>query len=187
MKLSPIPNFAFVSLEEANALHKWKATLQIPNNSLISSWIPLPLNSSVSVPCTSWFGIVCNADGSIKNLNISASGLKANNFSGVIPPEIGTMLYNLEIFYLNGNNLSGSIPREIGQLTSLYKLQLSDNFLQGELPPTLGNLTKLVHLYQYNNKLLGEILSSLGDLTSLNVIYLDHNQLSGPIPIEVGN
>ena len=39
---SPIPNIASTSLEEANTLLKWKANLQIPNNSLVSSWINSP-------------------------------------------------------------------------------------------------------------------------------------------------
>ncbi|CAI9276143.1 unnamed protein product [Lactuca saligna] len=60
-----IPNIAYASLEETNALLEWKSSLQIPRNSLLSSWIPLPMNSSASVQCTSRFGVVCNADWSI--------------------------------------------------------------------------------------------------------------------------
>ncbi|PWA51943.1 leucine-rich repeat receptor-like protein kinase family protein [Artemisia annua] len=64
--LSFIPNFTSASLEEANALQKWKASLKIPNNSqIVSSWTPLPMNTSAHALCPSWFGIACNVDGNI--------------------------------------------------------------------------------------------------------------------------
>ncbi|PWA95569.1 leucine-rich repeat receptor-like protein kinase family protein [Artemisia annua] len=76
--LSFIPNFTSASLEEANALQKWKASLKIPNNSqILSSWTPLPTNTTAPASCPSWFGIACNADGNINRLNFSMSELKA--------------------------------------------------------------------------------------------------------------
>ncbi|GKB70011.1 leucine-rich repeat receptor-like protein kinase family protein [Tanacetum coccineum] len=74
--LSFIPNLTFASLEEANALQKWKASLKIRNNSqIVSSWTPLPTNTSASASCP-WLGIACNSDGNINKLNLSTSELK---------------------------------------------------------------------------------------------------------------
>ncbi|PWA42390.1 leucine-rich repeat receptor-like protein kinase family protein [Artemisia annua] len=156
--LSFIPNFASASVKEETALLKWKASLQIPNNSqLLSSWTPLPMNSSAMAPC-SWFGISCNADGNIYRLNLTSSKLKGtlnqfpfsilhdvtdfnlsvNNFFGRIPPEIG-LLSKLVYLNLSDNQFSGVIPPEISQLVNLVELGLSKNLLEGSIPPTIVN------------------------------------------------
>ncbi|CAH1413894.1 unnamed protein product [Lactuca virosa] len=204
--LSPIPNFASASLEEANALLKWKANLEIPKNSLLSSWIPLHLNSSASVPCTSWFGVVCNADGSIQKLNLTSSGLKGtlhqfsfsllhslthlylslNNFFGPIPPEIH-LLSKLVYLDFSSNKFSGVIPPEIGNMHQLTILYLHSNNISGPIPIELGNFKSLTDFKVNNNQISGSIPSSLGNLTSLNVLSLYGNHLSGLIPIELGN
>ncbi|CAI9276208.1 unnamed protein product [Lactuca saligna] len=160
--LSPIPNFTSASLEEADALLKWKASLEIPKKSLLSSRIPILLNSSASVPCTYWFGVVCNADGSIQRLNLTSSGLKV---------ELGN-LKSLTDLQLSVNQLNGSIPSSLGHLTSLNFLYLFQNQLFGPIHVELGNLKSLTHLAVSENQLNGSIPSSLGDLTSLNVLYL---------------
>nr|KAJ0215929.1 hypothetical protein LSAT_V11C300125300 [Lactuca sativa] len=175
---SPVQNLASATLEEANGLLKWKARLEIRNNSLLSSWLPLPINSNASIPCTSWFGVVCNADESIQRLNLGSSGLKVNWFSGVIPPEIG-MLASLEILWLPFNNLTGSIPQEIGRLTSLY--QATHNQLSGCIPPSLANLSNLHYVYLGDNILSGSIPQGLGSLELFHLQMFD-NQLSGHLP-----
>ncbi|XP_023757678.1 MDIS1-interacting receptor like kinase 2 [Lactuca sativa] len=204
--LSPIPNLASTSLEEANGLLKWKANLEIPNNSLLSSWIPLPLNSDASIPCTSWFGVVCNADGSIQRLNLGSCGLKGtlhqfsfsllhnlthldlsvNNFTGPIPLEI-QLLSKLVYLNISLNNFCGVIPREIANIRQLTDLDLSKNNLTGSIPQEIGTMVSLKGISLALNHLSGLIPSSLGDLTSLNILYLFYNKLSGHIPNELGN
>ncbi|XP_023769981.1 probable leucine-rich repeat receptor-like protein kinase At1g35710 [Lactuca sativa] len=177
-----IPNFTSAYLEEANALLKWKASLEIPKNSFLSSWIPLPLNSSASAPCTSWFGVVCNADGSIQKLNLTSSRLK-----GTLHQFSFSLLHNLTHFDLSLNNFYGPIPPEIQLLSKVVYLDFSENKFSGVIPPEMGNLHQLTILYLYSNYISGSIPSSLSDLTSLNVLHLHQNHLSGPIPIELGN
>ncbi|CAH1416171.1 unnamed protein product [Lactuca virosa] len=201
--LSIIQNFASASIEEANALLKWKASLQIPNNSLVSSW--LPMNSSASAPCTSWLGVICNTDGSIHTLNLTSSGingtlhqfpfsllqnltkfeLSVNNFFGPIPPEI-RLLSKLVYLDFSANRFSGVIPPGIGMLASLETLHLNENNLSGSLPQEIGQLTSLYELALYDNSLEGELPPSLGNLKNLAYLYLDNNKLSGPIPQEFG-
>ena len=73
---------------------------------------------------------------------ISARKLSNNQFTGSIPPEIGS-LANLQQLSLGRNQLTGSIPPELGNLTNLSSLVLSDNPLSGSLPLSLTNLTSL--------------------------------------------
>nr|KAJ0218264.1 hypothetical protein LSAT_V11C300125340 [Lactuca sativa] len=206
MTLSHMPKIAFASPEEVNALLKWKESLQIPNNSTISSWLRLPMKSSALFPCTSWFGIVCNADGSIQTLNLSSSGLKGtlhqfsfsllhnlthfdlyeNNFFGPIPPEI-RLLSKLVFLDFSVNQFSGSIPSSLGHLTSLNFLYLSRNQLSGPIPTEIGNLKSLTDFAMSYNQLNNSIPSSLANLSNLQGLYLAVNNLSGPVPIELGN
>nr|GEX36896.1 probable leucine-rich repeat receptor-like protein kinase At1g35710 [Tanacetum cinerariifolium] len=205
--LSFVPNFTDASLGEANALQKWKASLQIPNNSqIVSSWTPLPMNTSAPASCPSWFGITCNADGNINRLNLSTSGIKGtlhqfpfsilgnlthfelsvNSFFGPIPPEIG-LLSKLVYLDFSTNQFFGVIPATVGKLSQLTILCLFENNISDSIPSSLGNMKPLTELVLSENQLNGSIPSTLGDLTSLNILYLYKNQLSGPIPIELGN
>nr|KAJ0219100.1 hypothetical protein LSAT_V11C300124170 [Lactuca sativa] len=191
---------------EANALLKWKASLEIPNNSLLSSWLPLPMNSNASLPCNSWFGVVCNADWRIHRLNLSSSGIKGtlhqfsfsllhdlthfdlglNNFFGPIPPEIG-LLSKLVHLDFSENKFSGVIPHEIGNLHQLTILYLYSNNISGSIPSSLGNVKSLSELSMSYNKLSGSIPLSLANLSNLQLLYLGVNNFSGPIPTELGN
>ncbi|KAI3714416.1 hypothetical protein L1987_73018 [Smallanthus sonchifolius] len=204
--LSSIPHFASASssLEEANALLKWKATLQFQNNSKpLSSWRTLP---AASTPCNSWFGVGCNHDSSIYMLNLTSSQLNGtlnqfpfsflhnlshlelsvNDFFGPIPAQI-RLLSKLVYLDLSGNKLSGVIPPEIGMLASLQTLHLHQNNLNGSIPQAIGQLTFLYELALYGNSLEGELPPSFGNLRNLAYLYLDDNMLSGQIPHEFGH
>ncbi|GJW19045.1 zinc finger, CCHC-type containing protein [Tanacetum coccineum] len=204
--LSIIPHFASASLKEETALLKWKASLQIPNNSqILSSWTPLPMNSSATARCPSWFGIVCNADGNIYKLNLTMSELNGtlhkfpfsilrnlthfelsvNSFFGPIPPEIG-LLSKLVYLDFSANQFSGPIPPEIGMLANLETLHLNENNFNGSIPREIGQLTSLLELALYSNSLQGELPTTLGNLRKLAYLYLDDNELSGQIPPEFG-
>nr|KAJ0218967.1 hypothetical protein LSAT_V11C300128690 [Lactuca sativa] len=188
--LSPIQNFASASLEEANTLLKWKANLQIPNNSLVSSWIPLLLNSSAFVPCTSWFGVVCNADGSIRRLNLNSCGLK-----GTLHQFSFFLLHNLTHFDLSMNNFFGPIPPQIRLLSKLVYIDFSRNKFSGVIPPEIGNFHQLTSLYLYSNNISGPIPIEIGNLKSLVDLWgtwvtwfsLDHNNIFGAVPTDLGN
>ncbi|PWA79720.1 leucine-rich repeat receptor-like protein kinase family protein [Artemisia annua] len=205
ISLSIIPHLASASLKEETALLKWKASLQIPNNSqLVSSWTPLPTNSSAPVSC-SWYGISCNADGNIYRLNLTTSELKGtlhkfpfsilhnltrfelsvNNFSGPVLPEIG-LLSKLVYLDFSANQFSGSIPPEIEMLANLETLHFNENHFNGSIPPEIGQLTSLYELALYDNSLQGELPKTLCSIKKLAYLYLDDNNLSGQIPTEFG-
>ncbi|KAH1148596.1 hypothetical protein GYH30_043298 [Glycine max] len=202
---SPPSYDAFASSEiatEANALLKWKASLDNQSQASLSSW-------TGNNPCN-WLGISCHDSNSVSNINLTNAGLRDNNFNGSMPEEIGMLenvihldmrqcnfngsipreigkLVNLKILYLGGNDFSGSIPPEIGFLKQLGELDLSSNFLSGKIPSTIGNLSSLNYLYLYGNSLSGSIPDEVGNLHSLSTIQLLANNLSGSIPASIGN
>ncbi|KAL5207127.1 hypothetical protein ABZP36_031562 [Zizania latifolia] len=86
------------------------------------------------------------------------------------------------VLNLGKNNFSGLIPQDIGQLKSLNILNLSSNNLSGEIPQQLGNLTKLQVLDLSSNHLIGAIPSALNNLHFLSAFNVSYNDLEGPIP-----
>ncbi|CAL5421489.1 unnamed protein product [Camellia sinensis] len=198
---------ATASAQEANALIAWKATLQSPNHSPLTSWVLSPHdNISTSIGPCSWFGITCNFDGSVNTLNLTNSSvngtldnfsfssfpnlayidLSINNLFGVIPPLIGS-LSKLIRLDLSINQFSGNIPPEIGMLTNLDTLYLGENQLNGSIPQEIGQLKSLTKLALYTNNLSGPIPASLGNLRNLARLHLYNNDLSGSIPPQAGD
>uniref|UniRef100_A0A2C9VIL7 non-specific serine/threonine protein kinase n=1 Tax=Manihot esculenta TaxID=3983 RepID=A0A2C9VIL7_MANES len=187
--------------KEAEALLRWKASIDNESQALLFSWI------AGASPCN-WSGIHCNKAGSVTNVSLINSGLKArlesliitflsltnlidlnlsnNSLHGIIPSQIG-YLSKLKFLDLSFNSITGSIPQEIGMLRSLTSLELSENFLTGPIPSSIGNLTKLVILRLGRNQLSGSIPQEVGKLTSLSHLGLSDNNLSGIIPTSVGN
>ncbi|KAF0925708.1 hypothetical protein E2562_017272 [Oryza meyeriana var. granulata] len=141
---------------------------------------------------------------------LEALNLASNRISGVIPPEIGSLvglqtlslqsnlltgaipeaigkLKNLQELLLEENKLAGPVPSAIGKLTRLLKLDLSSNSLNGSIPPNIGNLEQLTLLNLSGNELTGDVPRELFTLSSLSsVMDLSANQLDGPIPPCVG-
>ncbi|XP_038715824.1 MDIS1-interacting receptor like kinase 2-like [Tripterygium wilfordii] len=168
------------SVDEANALLKWKVSLPSQTQSKLASWSLLPNNATVSQPCT-WLGISC-ANGSVNMVNLSISGIE-----GTLDQFSFTSFPNLVYVDLSINGLNGSIPPQISQLTKLIYLDLSINQFSGNIPPQIGLLTHLEVLHLVETQLNGSIPEEIGNLKSLNELALYSNQLDGPIPISLGN
>ncbi|KAI3869277.1 hypothetical protein MKW92_010613 [Papaver armeniacum] len=198
------PHLQVVGVEkEVDALLKWKSTLANQNHYLLSSW---KMNSTTSTtsPCK-WYGITCNNEGSVDELNITGLGLQGTlhslNFSslsntvslnlslnklfGTIPSQIAS-LSKLAHLDLSHNKLSGLIPPEIGSLTSLQILDVIDNQISGSIPQEIGNLYSISHLGLSANNLTGSIPSSICNLTNLTFLAISKNQISGVIPRDIG-
>ena len=104
------------------------------------------------------------------------------DFTGAIPPELGSMT-NLTGLGLSGTQLTGTIPPELGNLTNLERLSLNDSQLTGPIPPELGNLNNLEVLYLRDNQLTGPIPPELANLPNLVALYVRGNQLDKCLPL----
>ncbi|KAM3240130.1 hypothetical protein ACQJBY_053676 [Aegilops geniculata] len=80
------------------------------------------------------------------------------------------------------NNFTGVIPEEIGKLKGLISLNLSSNRLSGEMPEQICNLTNLQVLDLSGNQLTGTIPAALKNLHFLSRFNVSNNDLEGPIP-----
>ncbi|CAI8591799.1 unnamed protein product [Vicia faba] len=129
-----------------------------------------------------WRGILCNEDGSIKEINMKSPILDAK-FSALKL----SAFQSLEILVLSSIGLRGTVPVEIGLLSKLTHLDLSSNYLEGSIPPSLQNLTKLTHLDLSFNMFKGNIPPSLQNLTKLTHLDLASNYLEGNIPPSLQN
>ncbi|XVF27997.1 hypothetical protein REPUB_Repub14bG0157800 [Reevesia pubescens] len=112
--------------------------------------------------------------------------LHNNNFTGMIPSEIG-LLVNLVELALSSNRFHGFVPSEIGNLVNLDALALHRNHLSGPIPSSLGNLTKLTMLYLHQNEFSGTFPRSLLNCKNLAELVLFKNQLSGLVPSGFAN
>ncbi|GJW37676.1 MDIS1-interacting receptor like kinase 2-like protein [Tanacetum coccineum] len=187
---------ASCSSYEADALINWKATLHTQNNiRILPSWTQ---DDQKTVSPCNWYGVSCNEQGSINKLNLSSSGLNgtldhfsfssfpnlaylslgSNNFSGIIPSEIG-QLSKLVYLDLSTNLFMGIIPPEIGELTNLNTLNLAENQLNGSIPKGLCQLRFLSNLLLSVNNLYGSVPSCFGQLSKLGYLYLNSNNISG--------
>ncbi|XP_010246551.1 PREDICTED: probable LRR receptor-like serine/threonine-protein kinase At4g26540 [Nelumbo nucifera] len=192
--------FSCLSIDEqGQALLTWKNSLNSSVDALVT-W-----NPSDSKPCN-WFGIICNANGEVVQLNLKSVNLQGplpsnfhslkslntlilstTNLTGPIPKEFGEY-QELNGIDISNNAISGEIPAEICKLSNLQSLSLSSNFLAGSIPPNIGNLSNLVYLALYNNQLSGEIPKCIGRLSKLEVFRAGGNQnLKGMLPSEIGN
>ncbi|KAH7843397.1 hypothetical protein Vadar_016089 [Vaccinium darrowii] len=170
--LSYSADTAFASVEEVNALLKWKETLWSANRSVTQ----LKLTNS---------GLNCTLETFSFSLfpNLAYVDLNTNELSSPIPPQISSL--PLVYLDLSANEFSGTIPPEIGHLKNLKTLHLEESQFHSSIPPEMGQMTSLSELALHTNSLSGPIPSSLGNLSNLVSIYLYDNQLSGSIPEEI--
>ncbi|KAL3740850.1 hypothetical protein ACJRO7_022039 [Eucalyptus globulus] len=192
---------------EAEALLTWKSTLE--NQTALRSWTASRTMGDPNLstrPCR-WFGVSCNAEGSITKIHLPRASLGGNltgfefsafdslvslnlsqcNLSGPIPPQIG-LLSKLTHLNLSRNILSGRLPPTLSNLTRLSLLYLGNNMINGKLDPRLfSNLTELQFLELQNNNFTGKIPLEISLLTNLIELAINNNRLNGSIPYEIGN
>ncbi|TKW37961.1 hypothetical protein SEVIR_1G083500v4 [Setaria viridis] len=87
-----------------------------------------------------------------------------------------------KLLNLAANNFTGVIPAEIGQLKVLLSLNLSFNKLSGEIPEAICNITNLQVLDLSSNDITGTIPAALNDLHFLSRFNVSNNDLEGTIP-----
>jgi Leucine-rich repeat (LRR) protein len=110
--------------------------------------------------------------------NLILLNLRNNNLSGLISPQI----IGLFILNLCANQFTGVLPMEIGNFINLQKLDISENMLIGRIPASLGSCVKLEYLAMGRNLFQGIIPPSLESLRGLEILDLSDNNFSGQIP-----
>ncbi|CAN4091895.1 unnamed protein product [Withania somnifera] len=118
--------------------------------------------------------------------------LSANNLTGTLPPNIGSILPNIEGLFLHDlTNLVGIIPHSISNCSKLTILGLPYNKLTGMIPNSLGYLTHLQTLNLEGNNLTSDsslsFMTSLSNCRNLTHLYLGSNPLTGMLPASMGN
>ncbi|KAF3456591.1 hypothetical protein FNV43_RR01245 [Rhamnella rubrinervis] len=197
---------------EAEALVKWKDSLDNETQSFLSSWklLPRSSNSSFNLSMLTYLDLSVNQfSGNIPNEICPLSSLQVlyldyNDLNDFIPHERGMLKFVAELFVssnnlsgsiptsignksmFTGNKISGSIPPEIGLLRSLQELYMDKNFLTGSFPPSLGNSSNLIFLNIGHNKLTSSIPREIGQLKSIEQLHLYEDNLSGSIPSSIG-
>ncbi|XVF55058.1 hypothetical protein PTKIN_Ptkin06aG0006200 [Pterospermum kingtungense] len=106
-----------------------------------------------------------------------------NNFSSVLPPEIGNFLQVAYFLSFSGNNFHGRIPESICNGSYLQVPDLSDNSLSGPIPQCLTKLSvSLGVLNLRRNNLSGIISDTFPEICALQTLDLNRNKLEGELP-----
>ncbi|MED6156150.1 hypothetical protein PIB30_011880 [Stylosanthes scabra] len=105
-----------------------------------------------------------------------------NNFSSVIPTDIGHYMSRTIYLSLANNNLNSSIPHSLCNASELQVLDLSHNKISGKIPHCLMKLGKTLGVLNLgSNKLTGHIPDTFPSSCALQTIVLNGNQLAGTL------
>ncbi|BAF07856.1 Os02g0156400 [Oryza sativa Japonica Group] len=194
--LSKLTNLEMLSLynnQLNGAIPDWISSLNflfhidISNNSLSgeipSALVEMPMLKSDNVPPKVFELPICTGYALQYRINSAfpkVLNLGINNFTGIIPNEIG-QLKALQLLNLSSNRLSGEIPESIYKLTNLQVLDLSSNNLTGTIPDGLNKLHFLSAFNISNNDLEGPVPNA-GQLSTFPSTSFDGNpKLCGPM------
>ncbi|XP_047330019.1 probable LRR receptor-like serine/threonine-protein kinase At3g47570 [Impatiens glandulifera] len=113
--------------------------------------------------------------------------LDGNKLNSFLPPSIGNLSSNLQMFSSILCGLKGIIPEEIGNLIGLQTLYLQDNVFEGFLPMSMKKLKGIQRLVLSGNYLKGSIPKFLCSMSGLGLLDLSRNQFSESIPACFGS
>uniref|UniRef100_M4CQ77 Leucine-rich repeat-containing N-terminal plant-type domain-containing protein n=1 Tax=Brassica campestris TaxID=3711 RepID=M4CQ77_BRACM len=89
--------------------------------------------------------------------DLTGLDLSRNNFSGVLPSNIASLIPSVTILDLSYNKFSGKIPAGLSNITFLNTLMLQHNQFTGQLPPELVSMQRLKQFSVAYNHLTGPI------------------------------
>ncbi|KAJ6368395.1 hypothetical protein OIU78_000898 [Salix suchowensis] len=135
--------------------------------------------------------------------------LSRNIFTGVIPPQWGTL--RLEELSVMGNRLSGPFPKFITNMTTLRNLYVESSLflvcnhlwilevvnhllrvhclhaVTSPLPAELGKLVNLTDMRINDNNFSGKLPTFIGKWTKVKKLHIQGTSLEGPIPSSIGS
>lgn len=113
----------------------------------------------------------------------------SNNFTSVIPPDIGSKLTFAMFLSLSDNRLQGTIPNSICNVsTYLQVLDLSNNNLDGAIPSCVIEMSETLGVLNLRNNNLSEIIPDVfpGEC-ELKTFDVNGNRIVGQMPKSLAN
>jgi Leucine-rich repeat (LRR) protein len=111
-----------------------------------------------------------------------------NNFSSIMPANIGDSLAIAYFFSLSSNKLYGSIPQSICNATYLQVLDLSNNSFTGKIPQCLIEISGTLGVLNLRrNELHGSIPDFFPSSCGLQTLNLNGNKIEGQLPTSLAN
>ncbi|PHT49588.1 hypothetical protein CQW23_09335 [Capsicum baccatum] len=186
-------NFSGFLPQEISNLTKMQ-NLQLGDNKLIAE-IPKEISNLVELEVLDLSGNSFSGSLDMEIFNISGLrviSISNNNLSGSLPPNLCSLLPNIEKLYMNDlTNLVGTFPHSISNCSELTILELSNNQLTGLIPNSLGHLAHLQFLNLERNNLTNDstlsFLTSLTSCRNLTFLSVYLNPLNGMLPASTGN
>lgn len=131
--------------------------------------------------------------------------VSVNEFSHLVPENIGWILPHLRYMNLANNGFQGNLPSSLGNMKKIEFLDISHNSFNGNLPRSiLQGCYSMIVLKVSHNKLSGEVFAESANLTSIDILCMDkigqglrnlryfllldisNNNLTGTIPSWIG-
>ncbi|XP_077225962.1 receptor-like protein 39 [Tasmannia lanceolata] len=110
-----------------------------------------------------------------------------NNFTSVIPSNIGSYLTSMIFFSLSRNNLTGEIPPSFCDTLYLEGLDLSNNSLNGSIPQCLVETSVYLDVLNLRGNFFSDTIpQTFADRCNLRILNLNENQLEGQVPGSLG-
>ncbi|CAB9521394.1 Leucine Rich Repeat [Seminavis robusta] len=109
-----------------------------------------------------------------------------NQFTGIIPSEIGLLSDTLTAISVNENALTGKLPMELWKLSNLSLIKISRTKLSATLPSNIGHqLSKTKLLMLQGSQFSGTLPNSLGLMTDVVNADFGQNRFVGSLPTEL--
>ncbi|ESQ27742.1 hypothetical protein EUTSA_v10018093mg [Eutrema salsugineum] len=108
--------------------------------------------------------------------------VSANEFSHLLPENIGWILPHLRYMNISKNGFQGNMPSSLGNMERIQYLDISHNNFQGKLPRSfVMGCYSMVSLTLSHNNLSGEIFPESVNFTDISELSMDNNQFTGKI------
>ncbi|KAJ1296025.1 hypothetical protein BS78_01G267200 [Paspalum vaginatum] len=196
--------FTSVAAADADALLRFKASVQKDPGGVLSSWQPTT-GSDGGTTC-SWHGVACeDEDGRVTRVDLAGSGLVAGRASLAALSSIDTLQHlnlsgngaglhaeatdllglprALQTLDLSYGGLGGTIPGDLlARYPNLTDVRLGRNNLTGAFPESLVAAAPSIRVFDVSGNNLSGDVSRMSFADTLTLLDLSQNRFGGAIP-----